>query len=142
MEYFCLKPCRLSGKDYVAGDSIPDESIVPECAKALEEMGFIAVANETYQPINGEILETDEKLDMLYVNILNKSDEFDIAIPVPVTDIQAIFNVLQLNADDASEQIKNGIFSSSEALELLTKVDQRKAVRSAIKIKMEESGAS
>ena len=42
MAYIALKPCRMAGDDYIAGDVIPDAAVVPEREDALVRMGLIA----------------------------------------------------------------------------------------------------
>lgn len=42
MGYICLKPCRLMGNEYFAGNIIPTEVILPDKVKALADMGFIS----------------------------------------------------------------------------------------------------
>lgn len=144
MGYFCLKPCRLSGTDYRAGEVIPAEAVVPEGIKALEEMGIIA---ETADNLPGFVQGATEVIiegpqEKVYIPILSKTGEQDVAVPVPVGDIHAIFCALQLNADEAALYVKNGIIETPEALEVLTKIDQRRTVKTAIKAKTEEGGVN
>lgn len=147
MGYFCLKPCRLSGTDYKAGDPIPTEAVVPESVKALMEMGFIAETTDDlseFAPGAAEVIieGIEGPQEKVYISLLSKTDEQDVAVPVPVVDIQAIFCALQLNADEAAAYVKDGIIESPEALEVLAKIDQRKTVKAAIKLKTEESGVN
>ena len=136
MGYFCLKPCRLSGHNYSAGDDIPAEAVAPGSRGALVEMGFIAAAdNSGYASVT---LSGAGDTDKIYITLLSKTEEQDVAVPLTCAETQAIFNMLQLNAEEAAEYIKNGTVTSHEALELLSRIDQRKAVKAAVKERMEE----
>lgn len=43
MVYVAMKPCRFGGTDYLIGDTIPSDSVLPTQEKALQQMGVIAI---------------------------------------------------------------------------------------------------
>ena len=43
MVFVALKPCRFGGTAYLIGDTIPDDAVLPTRAKALQQMGIIAI---------------------------------------------------------------------------------------------------
>ena len=81
MVFVALKPCRFGGTDYLIGDSIPGEKILPEKVEALRAMGIITIGFEEIanqlnksvraamgngseeQHTNGENTESDEDKD-------------------------------------------------------------------------------
>ena len=46
MVFVALKPCRFGGTDYLIGDPIPREKILPEKVEALRAMGIITIGFE------------------------------------------------------------------------------------------------
>lgn len=45
MVFVALKPCRFGGTDYLIGDSIPREKVLPEQVERLRDMGIISIKN-------------------------------------------------------------------------------------------------
>ena len=46
MVFVALKPCRFGGTDYLIGDSIPADKVLPERVEALRAMGIISIGFE------------------------------------------------------------------------------------------------
>nr|DAX35164.1 MAG TPA: hypothetical protein [Bacteriophage sp.] len=46
MVFVALKPCRFGGTDYLIGDSIPADKVLPERVEALRAMGLISIGFE------------------------------------------------------------------------------------------------
>lgn len=131
MGYICLEACTMGGNKYIAGDTIPDEFVIPQRVSALVDMGLIA-PNNTDNTTVTETLEAEERAnDTMFVTLLGKKDEQDVAVEVAVEDVAKVFIALQLNAETAAEFVRENI-DSTEALEVLGKLDQRKTVKNVI----------
>ena len=50
MSYLCVKPLRLGGVDYAAGDNIPDGAVLKQRVRGLISMGYITQAAEPEKP--------------------------------------------------------------------------------------------
>ena len=46
MVFVALKPCRFGGTDYLIGESIPADRVLPEQVEALRAMGIISIGFE------------------------------------------------------------------------------------------------
>lgn len=133
MDYICLQPCNMGGKNYITGDTIPSDAVLPARAKELEGIGLIAPAiRDSLATL--ENVEQGAYDDMMYVTLLENGDN-DTAIPMKTDDVALVIIALQKNATDAVEFVKDNI-DSTEGLTLLQRLDQRKTVQKVIAEKL------
>lgn len=57
MVFVALKPCRFGGTDYLIGDTIPGDAVLPTRAKALQQMGIIAIGFEQVTQQLNDVIE-------------------------------------------------------------------------------------
>lgn len=130
MSYICLKSCTMGGNKYIAGDIIPEDAVIPQRVNALVSMGLIALNNEN-ATVTGTLEVAEQANDTMYVTLLGKKNEQDVAVSVAIEDVQKVLIALQHNAENAAEFVRENI-NSPEALEVLDRLEQRKTVKSAI----------
>lgn len=115
-QYKARKPCRLLGKDYLIGDIIPDEAVLPAARDELVTIGLI------------EPIEKGAKADAtIPVTIIGKGGEK--VISVPAEDVSRILLILQTPTNEAVSLL-DGI--GAEAKTVLAAVDKRKAIKAAL----------
>ena len=58
MVFVALKPCRFGGTDYLIGDSIPVDEVLPERVEALRAMGIISIGfKEVINQLNESVTD-------------------------------------------------------------------------------------
>lgn len=58
MVFVALKPCRFGGTDYLIGDSIPADNVLPERVEALRAMGIISIGfEEVINQLNESVID-------------------------------------------------------------------------------------
>ena len=124
MAYTALKPCRFAGRDYMVGESVPDEVIRPGAVTDLVKMGVLAQ--------QGEGPLTAEKVEPFCASIAVVNDGGDtVYLPLTESDLQAVFDVLTGTAAVAEPIINT--MDNEYALYLLSLADGRKGIKQAAK---------
>ncbi len=132
MDYICLNACTMGGNEYMVGDTVPEKVVMPQRVNALVSMGLIALGNTENTIATGTLETAEEQTEnMIPVTLLGKEGEPDTAVYITAEDAAKIFIALQYNAENAAEFVRENI-DSLEALEVLARLDQRKAVKNAI----------
>lgn len=130
MSYICLKSCTMGGNKYIVGDIIPEDAVIPQRVNALVSMGLIALNNDNAM-VTATLEAAEQANDTIYVTLLGKKNEPDMAVSIAIEDVQKVLIALQHNAENAAEFVRENI-NSQEALEVLERLEQRKTVKSAI----------
>lgn len=131
MAYTALKPCRFSGRDYMVGESVPDEEIRPGAAVDLVKMQVIA-------PQAADVLEAvKEESETKAIGIAVPDEEGGTEwLPLTQDDLQNVFDVLIGTTAQAEPIISK--MDNSCALHLLNLADARKSVKQAAKDRAKE----
>lgn len=154
MQYLCLKQLTAGGKTYYRGDVIPDGVIFPERGRKLERNKYIS--NFADNMVGTEVTEgnvyTQEEFDTLIAQAASelKQTESDAyrdvvvisvkgkdsdgseqitAVPAMPEEIQDVFSIMQMNAEDGAKEIEK--IASENVLILLHAVDSRKTIKNA-----------
>ena len=132
MAYTALKPCRFAGRDYLVGESVPDEVIRPGAEKDLVKMNVLAPQPDTI--VADETDETDGPF-CASIAVVNSNGD-TVYLPVTESDLQAIFDVLTGTASLADPIIAT--MDNEYALYLLSLSDNRKSIKQAAKDRARE----
>ena len=125
-QYKALQPCRFAGKDFLIGDFIPAELVLPEAVDNLISIGVIDAVDI---PSMAGVLETDESsVNMVPVSILGEEESE--CIPMTADDVAWVLIILQKPPAEAAKDVQN--ITSRDVLTLLKAVDKRKAVKTAL----------
>lgn len=145
MRLIAKKPCRYGGRRFFIGDEIP-ASLVAN-AKREEELGVISIINaEAGVSAQSGTLFTQEQVDEMIRSAVAEikpfeSDDYGFTVVVKsegdnatavscsTGDIQAVVDVLQMNADDGAKAVAN--VKSDSVLILLHALDTRATVKKA-----------
>ena len=140
MNYYANKPCKFAGKEYLIGDIIPVEALVPSRIEALKSAGIITELPETQVLINGEEIQPQIGIVKFELPIIHTGLNGGVEdILFDNEELKNIFMYLQMTASDAvkiiesmeePEKVRN-ILVAVEAL------DSRKTVKEAAKKKLE-----
>ena len=126
--YVCLKALTLSGADYLPGNRIPADAVLPNRVRALEKMGYIAECDAEEQ-VGYLADEAPEAVFMVPISPVSGDGEHLDGIPATEADVAAMALVLMLTAENASEAIRE--MENETALRLVQALDSRKSVKGA-----------
>lgn len=132
--YIALKPITLSGVDYAAGDSIPADAVLPSRVPALIRTKSIARINE--HPAEAQETPQNDANDFGGVNLPIQTENGVLELPASGEDIVKAVELLQMNADDAIQAIKE--IESDSVLIIMDACDSRKTVKAAAKARAKE----
>lgn len=132
--YIALKPITLSGVDYAAGDSIPADAVLPSRVPALIRTKSIAHINE--RPAEAQETPQNDANDFGGVNLPIQTENGVLELPASGEDIVKAVELLQMNADDAIQAIKE--IESDSVLIIMDACDSRKTVKAAAKARAKE----
>ena len=140
--YVCKKKITLSGNEYVPGELIPAEAVLPSRALSLmrsnyivaatdpEAADVIAKAEEAASASEGDnSSQRDEKGDNL-INLPIHTSEGILTATVSPQAVSTAFTILQLSEKEAKEVIK--ATEDDDALMLVNAIERRKGVGSAV----------
>lgn len=127
MKLIARKPCSYGGIKYYIGDEIPAEYVL--YPKAQEQMGILSIVSDGAEPSETISEDTAPEPTLASVEITVQTDEGDVALNVPVEELQTIFNILASNAENGVETVP--LLNSGDSLILLHVVDSRKAIKVA-----------
>lgn len=136
--YIALKPITLSGVDYAAGDSIPADAVLPSRVPALIRTKSIAHINE--RPAEAQETPQNDANDFGGVNLPIQTENGVLELPASGEDIVKAVELLQMNADDAIQAIKE--IESDSVLIIMDACDSRKTVKAAAKARAKELNAA
>ena len=121
--YICLKRCSFRGVNYLPGDTIPFDAVLPSRAAALTARKVIAKS----AGIGGTPISEQEGTVTMTVPILTKDGTMELTMPPD--DVAGAINILQCSADGAVEAIGN--VANEDMLILINRLDSRKTVQTA-----------
>jgi hypothetical protein len=124
MGFVCKKTLMLSGSEYHPGDVIPDGTILDSRVRALKTSGHIVEVSTDPKP------EHESNDVTLTVPVITDSGEV-INVDLTVGEVQHVFCIMQMNAEDASKEIEN--IQSNDELVIIHAADSRKSVQKAAK---------
>lgn len=144
MSYIARKKCSFGGVDYVVGDSIPHDVVMPGRVRSLVKSGIIVESGSDLERIRTEISESAAPLK---VAIVGTGGLMKVLIPILATEgimqlevspeeVTGYFGIVQMNAEEAIETIKT--VDSQDVLIMLDALDQRKTVKTAAKARAEQ----
>lgn len=139
MSYVCVKPITLLGNAYMPGDLIQDGHILPTRERALLRTGCIAeVTGATELPV-AELVQVKTGEEVTFsVPVIQEADGDTVQVmSVPLTegDMQQVFCIMQMNADEATKAIKD--VKNESLLVVLHAADSRNTVKKAAKAQAE-----
>lgn len=133
MGYVSLKAIKLSGREYLPGDTIEAEHILPKRKRALIAEGCIAEVADTVEMHTAELQEvqTGEEVKFFIPVVCTDDGNAAQAMSVPLTEgeLQHVFAIMQMNVEKATEEIEG--VESENALIVLHAADSRKMVKQA-----------
>lgn len=131
MSYLCRKGLTISGVEYLPGDIIPDGVILPNRVRTLTAVGMISEVgeNDGTPVVNKQPDVPVPGLSTIKVPV--KGDNGDITLEVTPEEIQEVFSLLQMTANDGITAI--GKVESDNVLILVHAVDTRKTIQNAAK---------
>jgi len=125
MNYIALKPCRFNGNNYVAGDTIPGDAVVPSRVQVLKIQGIIANNPELEKrPVSAPASPAKHKIP-----IIKATGRFEIELAPE--QILIALEIIQKVTDEAIKDINS--IDCEETLILIDRIDSRKSVRDAAK---------
>lgn len=131
--YIALKPVTLSGVDYVAGDSIPAEAVLPNRVRSLLRIGTIAKAGDDAaapaEPPTVEMNELSGDFEGEVISLPIEVENGVMGLPVGPADICEAIRILQLKAENAVAAIAK--VASGNVLIILNACDSRSTVKKA-----------
>lgn len=135
--YTALKPLSLNGDNYVAGDIIPEEAIVPSRISILKRTGYIAPVLDT--PVDGAELAPVAQEGEIGVSLPINTENGTVELVASESDLAAAFTVLQMKSDDIPAAIKT--LESENALIIIDALTKAQAVKKAARARAQELAA-
>ena len=138
MRLIAKKPCSFGGKKFFIGEEVPAYLVAnPE---SQEKLGVLAIAKNEVGEVPADMAGTfiQEKgtedwscEGVIMISVNGESDGEMLAIPATVEEIQQVFSIMQLTADEGTKAISS--VESENVLILLHAVDSRKTIKDAAK---------
>lgn len=125
MQYLCRKQLTAGKATYHPGEIIPDGVILPERSGKLIRIGYISELNL----IKPEVSEGTVQLSVMSAS--DGENEQVTAIPAKPEEVQRVFSILQMNAEEGTKAIAE--VTSENVLILLHAADSRKTIKNAAK---------
>ena len=131
MSYLCRKGLNIYGVAYKPGDVIPCGVILPNRVRTLTAVGMISeVAENTETPVvNSQPVASVPELSTITIPV--KGENGDITLNVTPDEVQEVFSLLQMTANEGIAAI--GKIKSDNVLILIHATDTRKTVQNAAK---------
>lgn len=127
MKLIARKPCSYGGINYFIGEEIPVEDVLDP--KAQEQMGMLTIVSDGAEPSETISEDSAPEPTPATVEITVQADQGDVALNVPVDELQTIFNILAATAEKGVEIIP--LLNSGDSLILIHVVDDRKTIKAA-----------
>lgn len=145
MRLIANKPCSFGGRKFYIGDEIPASFVTD--AKMQEKMRIITIENNSFgkssaqssalftqgqvEAMIAEAVEEVKTKSVVTIAVKGAVDEQFTAISARAEEIQQVFSILQLNAEEGAKVIAD--VHSENVLILLHAADSRKTVKNAAK---------
>lgn len=130
-------PCTFAGTRYLIGDEIPADAV--ENPEAQAKRGTIAIMNdgEGAAPLSDVVAQVGQ----VKFNVTIHSDEQEYVVSITESELQTFADIIQMGVKSNEEKEKvTEIISAIESEELLIMIDAldgRKAIKEAIKERVE-----
>jgi len=124
--YIAGRPCVFRGGKYLIGDLIPFEAVDPSREKVLIDSGHITKLPELEEP------------QKIAITISGKQPGEKIKFFFLPAEIQQIFNIWHMNAEDANAAIK--AVKNKEVLEVVKQKETRKGVLEGLNLALSTEG--
>lgn len=149
MRLIAKKPCSFGGQRFFIGEEIPVNLVVnPE---KQESLGILAIAKDEDERVSAvmagtfsqaqvdemiaaavsELKEIGDYDGVITISVNGEVDGEMLAVPVTAEEIQQVFSVMQLNAEEGAKAISD--VKSENVLILLHAADSRKTIKDAAK---------
>ena len=129
--YICMKAISLSGTQYVPGDAIPAEAVLPGRVLALTRSKYIAEVGDEDLAARTPVSPQNRNSEPTPINIPISTAEGLLEAPVSSQTVITAFTILQLSEKDAKAAIAD--VEDDDALMLMNAVERRKNVLTALK---------
>lgn len=133
MGYVSLKAIKLSGEEYLPGDTIEAQHILPKRKRTLISEGCIAEVADTAEmhAVESRGAQTGDEVKFFIPIACADDGNVDQTMSVPLTEneLQHIFAIMQSNTKKATEEIED--VENENVLIVLHAADSRKAVKQA-----------
>lgn len=131
MRMIANKPCSFGGERFYIGDEIP-ENLVAD-ARTQEKYGVITIVNDDTRVPDGRSGTpfAREYDSVVPITVKSTADGQYAAIPVRPEEIQQVFSILQMGAEDGARAVAD--VESENVLILLHAADSRKTIKNAAK---------
>lgn len=124
--FIALKPCKFAGRNFSAGETVPDELVNVRAVGRLKRQKFLAEADEQKEAVN-----VPAGKQLFAVPIL--ADGNELSVELEPEELKTLFMVLQSTADKAGKSIAEQI--NKDLLLCIHALDGRKSVQNAAKEK-------
>lgn len=136
MQYLCVKQLTAGGTVYYPGEVIPDSVILPERSAKLIKSGYLSELDIGLQKYAAELqeMELGAYEGTIQISVKSASDgenEQITTILAKPEEIQQVFSILQMNAEEGAKVITE--VTSENVLILLHAADSRKTIKNAAK---------
>lgn len=125
MKLIARQPCNFGGKRFYIGDEIPAEYVLNP--QSQESLGVLAIVQDAPAPV--VIPEPS-------LSIAIRGEEGDMMVEPSVEGVQAVFDALTSNVEDAKAIVEQ--MTDGDALILLHVTDGRKSVQAAAEARAKE----
>lgn len=135
MRLIAKKPCSFGGKKFFIGEEVPAYLVANP--KLQEKLGVLAIAKKQVDDMVAaavaELKETEDRAceGVIMISVKGESDGEMLAIPVTAEEIQQVFSIMQLTADEGTKAISD--VKSENVLILLHATDSRKTIKDTAK---------
>lgn len=132
MQYLCKKQLSIGCRKYNPGDIIPDGVVFPERSGRLKVSGHIAEIGEGVSALpvpfaSAELLEAEEVAVLIEIGEAENGEK--VTIPATEKEIQQVFEIMQMNAEDGAKAIADA--EDMNVLMLLIAADSRTTIKKA-----------
>lgn len=126
MKLIAKKPCSFGGRRFYIGDDVPEELVADPAMQ--EKLGVIIVRSEVGEMKSDACSET---IRIAVENEFNGENEQVVMVLARPEEIQQVFSVMQMNAEEGAKVIAG--VTSENVLILLHAADSRKMIKNAAK---------
>lgn len=132
MQYLCRKQISIGGRTYTPGEVIPDGVVLDERADRLKMCKYIA---EIKDEVPAELVPsasvefTEPENTVVFIEVGEPESEEKVSIPATPEEIQQVFAILQMNAEDGVKAISD--VKDENVLILIHASDSRTTVKKA-----------
>lgn len=124
MRLIAKKPCSFGGRQFFVGDEIPTGLVAD--AKQQEKWGVVSIV-----ATDGEAGAYEGTVTISVFGESEGDNEQITAVPATPEEIQQVFTIMQMNADNGAKAVTE--VQNENVLILLHAVDSRKTIKDAAK---------